>query len=202
MATTQASVCNVALGMIGEQAISGIHDDTPRANALNTHWEPALRELLASAPWKFATKQATLAQVFPAPSFAYSFAYQLPADYISMVTLNGVHIWNQISDFFDIQNGQILTNSETAKVSYVFYQEDYSRWEPLFAKAMARLLASLVASTIRADGAQLAQALEGKYFTVDLPRARMKNAQQQRKTPYNLPANSQWNASRRSSTRG
>lgn len=202
MATTQATVCNVALGMIGEQAIAGITDDNPRANALNTQWEPVLREVLASAPWKFAKDRATLAQSLAGPEFGYRFQYNLPSNYITLISLNSVQLFNQVSDLYDTENGKILTDEAEAKIEYVFMQEDTSKWDPLFSTAVARLLASRVASQIRQDGVQLGQVLEGRYYTVDLPRARMKNASLNRKTPYNLPANSKWNASRYRSTRG
>lgn len=202
MATTQATVCNTALGFIGEQAIAGINDDNPRANALNTHWEPVLRHVLDEAPWRFALKRATLARLSSDPDFSYNFQYQFPPDYVAIVQFNGLNIWNQRSDLFDTESGKLLTNEQEAKIQYVFYQMNTNLWAGSFATAVARLLAARVASTIRQDGAQLANALENRYLTVDLPRARMKNANQMKLTPYNLSANSHWVASRRTSTRG
>jgi hypothetical protein len=202
MATTQASICNVALAHIGEQSIAGITDDNPRANALHVMYEPTLREVLAAAPWKFATKRVDIAPSLVPPGFGWRYAFNLPSDFIDLVQFNNEEVWKSVSEFYDVENGQLITDADNARIKYVYFQEDTSRYHPLFAAALSRLLAARIASTVRKDGAQLARVMEESYLTVELPRARMANARLSRRYPYNYATESNWLAARRVSTRG
>jgi len=201
MATTQTSICNQALDLIGEQPITAISDDKPRANALNREYEPVLREVLGSSPWTFARKRVELTQNVTPPIFGWKYQYTLPGDFIHTVRLNGVEVWEN-SDEFEIEGGSLLTNEASCQLQYVFYQTDTSKFSALFTGAFATLLAARCSAAIRQDGAALGQALEERYFRRYLPKARMKDGNQRKVRPYNRVSESNFIRARRASTRG
>lgn len=57
---TQIEICNLALDMLGENAISAITDNSKSATILNRIWDYALDEALREFPWSFARKHVEL----------------------------------------------------------------------------------------------------------------------------------------------
>uniref|UniRef100_A0A6M3IYR8 Putative tail tubular protein n=1 Tax=viral metagenome TaxID=1070528 RepID=A0A6M3IYR8_9ZZZZ len=58
--TTQTTICNQALRLIGAKKITIITQAVEEARVLNDIWTDMLDEVLASHPWNFAIKRASL----------------------------------------------------------------------------------------------------------------------------------------------
>lgn len=80
-------IANAALDRVGQSQIIALTDPTTSARKANLHIYEAIRQVLRAGRWKSATKQATPAQLTNVPLFQWSFAYQLPGDFIRMVSV-------------------------------------------------------------------------------------------------------------------
>lgn len=202
MALTQTQICNQALGRVGAQSIMDINDgDSKGARVCLNFYEGAVREVAAAGDWKCLKKRATFSQLATAPAFEWAYQYQLPADFISLVELNGVDYHGQPSDDWDIEGRVLLTDAEEAKARYIAYVEDATVWDQLFTEAVIVLLASKIAVPIRQDEG-LAQALKEEFMRSALPKARTKNGNNRRRLRFDPCAESRFLAARYNSTNG
>lgn len=125
-------MANAALDRIGQTQILSLDDVTTSARKAKLHIYESIRKVLRSGRWKAATKQATPAQLTDAPLFQWSFAYQLPADFIRMVTVVAGTIPDpsvpppdaafntgyEIPEYA-IQGKTLLTNETVVQMNYV-----------------------------------------------------------------------------------
>lgn len=139
-AIDQTKIVNKSLILLGStERLSGIDDAGPLAASLRDLWAMAVRAHTALHPWNHAIKRAKLLPDTVAPAFGYDYRYKLPADCLRWLP------WAPGEDYhFDGEEeaGYILTNDGTAiYVRYIWLNEDYSQWPPLFADTLAYTLA-------------------------------------------------------------
>ena len=115
MALTKTEIIRRALLQLGQNyPLSNVDDDTsPKAADYRSIYDMALEEAVTQyAPWHFLTKQMPLSQVtnidVPEP---YEFAYQLPSDFMQIITTYPVVNYNIAED-------KILTYTQPLKVWY------------------------------------------------------------------------------------
>lgn len=182
---TQIEICNLALDMVGAEPIVLITDDNVRAQALNRNYTLALREVLRARDWGFAVARVSL-DATTAPAFGWDFAFTLPADFITITQLNGILYEGEPGDWFALEGGLLLTNSEFADIVYISSTFAEATFDALFVPAFATLLASRIATPLRQDGGTAMMNLLALYRDA-LARAAVKNANE-RKLPYTSPA--------------
>jgi len=85
---SETSVANMGLRFIGQTAIVSRTDGSDNANIVNDIFDDVRDDLLRSHPWNFATKRIKLAQSSTLPVFEFDFAYPLPADWISTMSVH------------------------------------------------------------------------------------------------------------------
>ena len=86
MALSDIALCSRALIKIGAAPIQSFTDGTAEseiAGALFPHTRDAL---LSAYSWSFATTQTQLPQLAESPLADYSYAYQLPNDYLRIIS--------------------------------------------------------------------------------------------------------------------
>jgi hypothetical protein len=202
MALSQTEICNQALARVGAQRIMDINDaDSKSARVCLNAFEATVREVAAAGDWKCLKKRATFNKLATPPAFEWAFQYQLPADFISLVELNGVDYHGQPSDEWDIEGRVLLTDAETAQARYIAYVEDTTVWDPLFTDAVVVLLASKIAVPIRQDEGMAAQ-LKEEFLRSALPKARTKNGNNRRRMRFDPCAESRFLRARYNSTNG
>jgi hypothetical protein len=135
------------------------------------------------------------------PPTGGAYQFQLPANFISMVELNGVPVSGTLGEDWEIEGDKLLTDAAEAKVRFIGYDEDTHNWDPLFVNAVVVNLASKIALLIRKDDA-LAQALLSEYQRVSLPQARMKDGNERKRKRFDPWEDSRFVQSRRYSTNG
>lgn len=147
--TAPIDICNLALDEIKQNPINSI--DTPVTSnefTCRRWYDPTRAECLAQHPWKFATIRTILTPDPTAtPDFGYAYAYNLPTDYIRLVTLGDDYL-SDLKREYEIENGQILTaagNSTTDSTSlytrYVYDIQQVPKFSPLFVKYFVLQLA-------------------------------------------------------------
>jgi|SRR5215217_3713125 len=202
MALTKTNICNQALGRIGSPHIMDIEDaNSKSARVCKETFEIAVREVARAGEFNCMKKRIELGRLTEAPAFGWPYQFQLPANFISMVELNGVFVSGVRGENWEIEGDKLMTRAESAKVQFIGYDENTQNWDPLFVNAIVVLLASKIALPVRQDDA-LAQALLTEYERVALPKARMKDGNERKKRPFAPWETSRFVQSRRYSTNG
>lgn len=159
MATTQITVCNQALDMIGSPAIATIADANVRAEVCARAFPQAVDRVLRDYAFDFAKKRVAL--VAAAAVLGWTNAYTLPADFVSLRQLNDIEIPDEPGDYYEIEGTLLLTDEVTANIKYVRRPVAATAWDltamlavadPEFVDLLATLLASRIAPALRADG--------------------------------------------------
>lgn len=133
-------ICNLALDDLKQLPIKSI--TTPNSNTEQVcarNYDAARRECLFAHPWKFAITriQLTPNPVTP-PLFGYLYAYDLPNDYIRLITVGDDYL-GDLRQQYEIENNQILAISgdvvfdgTTKDVRYMRDITDVTKFSPGF----------------------------------------------------------------------
>lgn len=170
-------VVNLALSHLGEPGIEDLeNDNTVRAIKVRRQYAHARDALLRGHPWNFAIKRAALEAAAEAPDFGPAYAYDLPADCLRILTLNGIEA-ELGQSFYTIESGQLLTDADEANVTYIRQVTDPNEWDANFIEAFALKLASDVALDITQSTEKAGLCL-AKFQNVALPEAQLTNTQE------------------------
>lgn len=135
-------ICNLALDELKQPPINSIVAPVQNTEFICKRWyDQSRREALRAHPWKFATIRKILTPDPSAtPPFGYAYAYNLPDDYIRLVTLGDDYLADFPRDF-EIENNQILapsgsvtTDSTSLDIRYVRDYTQVGKMDPLFIK--------------------------------------------------------------------
>lgn len=191
----QLELCNLALDCIHQLPITDI-DSTTDASAvvLKRNFDSALHEFLTETPWNWAKTRDTLTESSPAPSFGWTSRFALPSDFVSLIGVNEIYS-DSPSDLWELE-GEFIYTDETAASDPATIDVEYIRkptasgldaflalLDPKAVPAFTTLLASKIAPALAQDGLNTKQALLGLYYNSELPKARTRNALQNRMPP-------------------
>lgn len=175
-ANSAVDICNLALDHLNETAIQNIDNPTSRSEEICSRWYDNVRlACLRNHPWNFATKRAQLAALSTAPAFGYETQFQLPTDYVQLVSI-GDDTVERLRDF-EVEDGKLLINEAgPLSVRYIYDCKTVAQFDPLFVDYFAAELAVRVCKPITGNNATLAGlvALADKYG----PKAFSKNGQE------------------------
>jgi hypothetical protein len=157
---TKTELANFALSQLGHGRIMDIDEASPVAEAIRSVWDLTRDATLRRREWNFASIRKVLVRLSTAPLFDWTFAYQLPSDYIRAVTLNGEAAGTSQATW-DIEGDVLLSNSEKAELVYIRRVEQVSAWDDGFQKAFATALSAAAAPSIT-QSMGLADRMEGK----------------------------------------
>lgn len=140
VASSPEDICNLALDDLKQLPIKSI--TTPNSNTEQVcarNYDTTRRECLFAHPWKFAIKRD---QWTPDPTttplFGYLYAYNVPTDYIRLVTV-GDDYCGDLRQQYEIENNQLLAVSgdvvfdgSTKDVRYIRDITDVTKFSPGF----------------------------------------------------------------------
>jgi hypothetical protein len=138
---SKTDIGNLALMRLGGPSILSLVDTSKRPIALKTVFDIVLEIVLQDHPWNFAVKRDTLARLSAAPTFGYSYAFQLPSDCLRVLGLVGLDQNVDTTLEYKIEAQQLLTNESTAKLKYISRITDTGKFSPRFCSALAGRLA-------------------------------------------------------------
>ena len=153
---TDVSLCSKALLKIGAQTITSFEDGTAESE-VSANLYPLVRDsLLSSYPWSFAVSQKRLARLDMTPVADYSYAYQLPTDYLRIISA-GTGSRGKGAEYRVYEN-KIYTNNDELIITYIS-RVDESVFPTFFQDALVASLAyefclPLTESTSRAEHLQ------------------------------------------------
>lgn len=151
----QTELCNLALAEISENSITDISEENERARLCSLHLDPTIGEVLRSGKFRCARKRAVLAQDSVAPGFGYTYSYQLPSDFLRVVSFNDTDPDVITKQLFEIEGSKLLTDESTANLVYVrdvSQADEYAALDPLTARAVYLALAVKLAIPLAASG--------------------------------------------------
>ena len=145
-------ICNLTLDFLKQSPIASIESPVSNTEFIMARWYDIERlSALRSHPWKFASKRVLLSpNLNTPPPFGFSNAYDLPIDYVRMISIGDDHLRDMKMDHV-IESGQLLTPSgsnaafpnvsptdtSTIYLRYVYDCQTVSQFDPLFAKFFA-----------------------------------------------------------------
>ena len=148
--TSQTSICNRALQILGYQPISSITDGSRGARAMQRAYQSVLISMLRDNFWNFAIKRASLNASATPPLFGPANSYPLPPDFLDMAPPDqtyGVAFGGYISGPPNVNDyqieGQSIVSDQVAPINirYVSSAVTESMFDASFAEAFAALLA-------------------------------------------------------------
>jgi len=173
---SKISICNRALIYIGGNSISSIDEGSREANLCKAVFDDVRDEVLQMHPWDEARARQELAQLSDAPAFGYSYKYNLPTDpyCLKVLTLNE-DTYGQ-SAAFTVEGRELLTDEDTAQITYTSRLTDPRKFSPLLATTIAAALGAAIALKLSTSTSLAETAF--KFYIAKLAEARGENAQQ------------------------
>jgi len=137
---TSISMCSNALLLIGHGTISSFTEGSAGSRVASNLYDTTYENLLTLSRWRFATAKRDLGRLVDTPLNEWTYAYQLPADY-----LVAIKVYPQ-SDY-EIYEDKLYSNLTEVALDFVF-KPDESMLPPWFVKTMEYALASQFAIPI------------------------------------------------------
>lgn len=157
MGITQTEIANIALLKLGKNPITNIEDNVDHYAAIIRQMWPLLRDSeLRGHAWLFAIKRDSLPALADAPAFGYPYAYQIPADLLRLISVNGESALINLAPFnaeaysrWQLEGHQILSHYQSPiNVRYVSRQENATLWDSSFINLFACRLAAELSNKI------------------------------------------------------
>lgn len=142
---SQVAIVNRALIRIGDQSITAMTDQNPRARTMNAIWAGARDSLLRECPWNFATERDSLSASTTDPEYDWAKAYPVPDDFLYMVATEG-------NTPYRMEGNDILSNEGTAlKITYIKQVTVTTEFDSLFVEALVARLAYEASARLSQD---------------------------------------------------
>jgi len=153
MALNDVALCSRALIRIGAAPITSFNGGTAESEIAGALYGSTRDALLSAYRWSFASAQLALSQRAADPIADYSFAYQLPNDFLRAVSAGTGARGRGLN--YRIARGALNTNASAVVLTYIF-RPDEAEFPPYFDQALiARLSAEftipITESTSRAE---------------------------------------------------
>ncbi len=165
--TTQTTIINRALQLLGFKQVSSINDNDRGARAMNRAYYPVLYSMLRENWWGFAIKRASLPASATPPLFGPSYSYPLPPDFLDLAPVDpviGVNYGGPLSGpptttDWQIEGQAISSNmASPLQIRYVSSNVTESMFDASFSEAFAACLAMDTCEELTQSNAKLAAA--------------------------------------------
>jgi hypothetical protein len=159
---TSVEIANLALGWIGQKAISSFDDGSVPAELCKANFDAAARTALERRAWMFATQRLTLEPAAQTGDAAWPTSFVLPATVVRVLGADdGSGAWETRWR----REGQTILSEDGLATMYVraiMDVGDPTTWSPGFTRAVALRVASDLCGPLT-ENATLADRLEAKY---------------------------------------
>ncbi len=188
--TTQTTIANRALQLLGYKPIGSINDNDRGARAMNRAYQPVLLSELRKNFWSFAIKRAILAASTTQPAFGMANYFPLPGDFVVLAMPDQITNYcfgaipptpNSNAEYNDWQiennNGVISIASNQPSpinIRYVSSNVTESMFDYSFAEAMSASLATETCEELTQSNTKLATV--AKIYEQAIEDAKKRNA--------------------------
>lgn len=146
------TIANRALNLIGEPTIQDFSGSGEPTQNVNLQLPSAVEQVLAYYPFRCCRKRSSLAPVIDAPVYEYKYAYQLPVDFVRLVSVY------ECEDF-SVESDKILTDKDELNICYIAEPTSPDTLTPILQEAITVLLAYKIAKI-----ATMNEALIGRLY--------------------------------------
>lgn len=147
--TSPTSIASLAALKLGQDPIRSLDDTNDKfAKKANNRFEFAAKSVLRTHEWNSVHTRTILNPLSDAPSFEFSYKYQLPSDFVAVRRVSDV---NQEKVDYEIEGKHLLCNSSSIRLEYTFFPSDWSIIDPLLADTISAYLAYDLAYNITGD---------------------------------------------------
>ncbi len=147
MAVTDVSIASKALLLLGEAPISSFGESTP-AQTAGGLYPDVYRAVLTVYPWGCTKSKARLARLAASPLSQWSYAFQLPPDYLRVLgAFSSAAVGASPLTSYDIQESGVLANVSDLWLDYQ-RQVPESALPPYIVKLLQFALAAELAMPI------------------------------------------------------
>lgn len=176
MATTDISIVNTALIMVGADDINSFSDATAEAKLASSVYTDIKNSLLQYHPWRFSVRQIDLGgAVVTSPLAKWGKSYQLPPNFLRILSvLNNAE--------YEIFEDKIFTNIEPCIIEYQFNVSE-SKMPSYFIRCLNFHLSSAFSVSLLDDAGKM------KMFEdrADKETARARNIDSQQQPNSRIP---------------
>jgi hypothetical protein len=133
-------ICNLTMDLLNQETINQLDPPSNKSERLCARWyDQVRRATLRKHTWNFAIKRVSLAAMSEVPAFGYSAKFQLPTDYLRMVSIGERH---EHEVDYEVENGELLLNeSGPINLVYIYDHTTVAKFDPLFIEVFAVNLA-------------------------------------------------------------
>lgn len=182
MSLSKIGLCSRALLKIGANTISSFEDGTAEAAVAHNLFPGVCDSLLSSYPWSFATAQVRLPRLTGEPLADFSYAYQLPVDFLRALSVGTGGRGRGIT--YRIQEKRLHCDLQEVVLTHIFRPEP-TEFPPYFTQCLIIHLAAEFCLPLT-ESSSRAEALL-RIGEKELMKARNIDAQQQ--TPQQIDLN-------------
>lgn len=205
MATSEVTICNLALTRLGHQMISALTEGTTTSDLCNLYYVPTRDAVLRAHPWNFAIFRQSLARDTAAPNHEFSYKFALPTDPYCLKVIrtsweatgfSGTAVYGfpgqmGYADYgvpYRIEGRFLLCNESTVSIEYIGRVVDVAQFDDQFVDVLAQRLAAEMC--VRLTDNQSAAKTLWEIYTAKLTEARTSDAQEG--TPREVVDTSPW----------
>lgn len=166
-------ICSNALLQLGAATISSFNEGTDLSLLCSNLWEQTRDGVLRAHPWNCATKRVSLAPIATAPVYEFSFAYNLPGDFLRLA--------EAYTDYnYKVEGRQVLADENPLLIKYIWRNTDVPSYDALLIEALTAAMKAALAypvtkSTTKEsetlalymERLRLARAIDGQEGTPD-----------------------------------
>lgn len=155
--TTNITIANNALAMLGDDPISDFNEGSVRSSLVRDMYDNVLLSTLRALPWNCAMRRVVLSPSVGAPAFGFTYKFNLPSDWVRTLSINE----KQDIINFKVEGRTILTDVDTLQLRYVFKNEDAATYDAGLVDVLTFKLAAALAYPITKSTTQV-QLMEQK----------------------------------------
>lgn len=163
MATSDVEIVSNALGILGDQPITSLSDDSDRGRLGNRLYTPTIDEVLRAHPWNCAKVRVELARNAIGPVWGFSYAYTLPTSPWCLRVLETS--LDEDRDEWQIEGRTLVTDISSVKILYIGRVADPTRFDSLCEAAITHRLAAKMAYALT-ENAEKVVALWNLYAAI------------------------------------
>lgn len=163
------SIANAGLDKLGVKAIVSFSDDTKQARLCNREFD-RLRDLeLTLNTWRFSCARASLPALAEAPAFGYDRQFQLPDDFLRLISAGDYAPGWERYEFeeridaqeYTIEGRQILTDyAAPLKIRYVKRVTDPTEFDSGFIEVLACRIAMELGPSLTDSNPRIEKAMQ------------------------------------------
>ena len=139
--TSEVAICNAALAKVSNNRIVSLTEGSTAGNLCNEMYERIRDRLLRRHIWNFNKKRVKLAQLATAPVFGWTYAYQLPSDWVRNIGVYPDSAGLNQTHGYEVEGRMILADHENIYLVYGARVTDPNEFDDMFREALAYALA-------------------------------------------------------------